>query len=481
MYTPNKKIFAKCNVTISQPALAPYTVNYLVMRAIADESDQKAVEENLNQYLAEKASDKLPNTKLHFTFIDGDMGSQISLMAAAGEKFDLTMNPYGLSMPSAVAKGIFLPIDDLLKKYGQTIMKVVDPKMWAASTIKGKIYAIPHPFVYATTNSMVFKKELVEKYKFDYMSVKTPKDLEPFLKDVKKGEPGMTPFFPDWSSLLNTQVADKVIEGVSYYLKDNKLIWDFDIPENLENAKTLYDFYNKGYIPKDLISIIENIAQSKSGKYAVVPDAGIYDATGEKSTNLYGFPTVEAPLFTPIIGTTGVLTMYTAVSATSEDPERAMMMQDYMYEDKTFFNLTCYGKEGLNFEYTAGKGTDNPSVKTKDGSKWTIWECWTGPLWYQWDSNWNSTKALQAMKKATESAPVSPILGFLPDLEPIKKEAAQVSAIYDETRKVLVNGIEPNLETYLAEQKVKAQKAGLDKMIVELNAQLTKWRTQNGK
>jgi putative aldouronate transport system substrate-binding protein len=156
-------------------------------------------------------------------------------------------------------------------------------------------------------------------------------------------------------------------------------------------------------------------------------------------------------------------------------------MQDYMYADKTFFNMTCYGKEGLNYEVTANAGTDNPSVKTKENSKWTIWACWTGPLWDQWDSNWNSTAALENMKKSTAAAAVSPLLGFIQDNEPIKNEIAQIQAIIDETDKVITNGIEKDPDKYLAEQKAKAQKVGLDKVLAEMERQANEWKTKNGK
>lgn len=48
----------------------------------------------------------------------------------------------------------------------------------------------------------VFKKDLVEKYNFDYKSVQTLKDLEPYLETLKENEPGITPVLdivsPNW-------------------------------------------------------------------------------------------------------------------------------------------------------------------------------------------------------------------------------------------------------------------------------------------
>ncbi|HHV98872.1 MAG TPA: extracellular solute-binding protein [Clostridiaceae bacterium] len=464
-----------------KPTLEPYTVNYVVIKAIADMSDQPVVEEHLNDYLAEHAADILPNTKIKFTLVEGsEAGNQVSLMAAAGEPFDLFMNPWGLPLAQAVAKGIAIPLDDLLNKHGQTIMKRIEPKYWQAATFKGKKYAIPHPFVYAQTAGIVLKKDLVEKYNFDYKSVKDIKDLEPFLAAVKKGEPGMVPLFPlKWNFLWNLSKHD--MDGW-YDVETGKVIWPYDNEGVIERAKTLSEYYKKGYIAKDWISKIDaRDAECKTGKYAVMPDAGIYDETGEKSTNAYGFPTVEVPMYTPLIGTDRVLSCFTCISATSKDPERAMMLQDYMYADKTFFNMSCYGKEGLNYEVVEGAGTDNPTVRTLENSKWTIWACWTGPLWDQWPSNWNSAAALERMKKQTDSAAVSPILGFVQDNEPIKKEMAQIQPIMLEMDKILTSGSAPDVEKYLAEQKERARKAGLDKVIEELTRQIEEWKAANGK
>lgn len=464
--------------TASESTLEPYTVNYLVTKAIADESDQAVVEENFNKYLAEK----IPNTSLHFTFIDGsELANKVTMMSAAGEPFDLVAN--GLSVSQGAAKGIYIPLDDLLNQYGQTILKRIEAKYWPAVTIDGKKYSIPHPFVYAQSRAYVFKKDLVDKYQFDARSVKGLKDLEPFLEKVKAGEPGITGIFPHRDVfLLEHSYLDYINDFLVYDVNKNQLEWVLDDEKVIENAKTLNDFYKKGYIVKDYISKMDNAnAEAKTGKYAIVQDMGIYDESNAKSTSAYGYNTIEVLKNISLVGTGKITSVYTSVSATSKDPARAMMVQDFMYADKTFFNMTCYGKEGLNYEVTANAGTDNPSVKTLPNSKYTIWACWTGPLWDQWDSNWNSAASLAAMKKDTDAAAVSPLLGFTANFETIKKEISQIQAIYDEAYKVLTCGMEPDAEKYLADMKERVKAAGLDNVITEVNKQIADWKATNGK
>ena len=58
-------------------------------------------------------------------------------------------------------------------------------------TIDGKIYAIPSQTPWVNENVIVFKKDLVDKYNFDYKSVKSIRDLEPYLEKIKQNEPGI--------------------------------------------------------------------------------------------------------------------------------------------------------------------------------------------------------------------------------------------------------------------------------------------------
>jgi putative aldouronate transport system substrate-binding protein len=158
-----------------------------------------------------------------------------------------------------------------------------------------------------------------------------------------------------------------------------------------------------------------------------------------------------------------------------------MMFENLLYKDVEFSNHVAYGVEGQDWTYVSGKGTDKPIVKTSDNMKWAIWKCWIDPLWDQWGSNWNSYEALAFMKKGTDNATTSPILGFTFNTEPVKSQIAQITPIVDEAYKILVDGMASDVDKYLADLKVKLKAAGSDKVLAEINKQLGEWKTINKK
>lgn len=458
-------------------------LTYVLMKPNADESNQVSVEAALNKEL----KTKLPNTEIHFKFIDGaveDYNNKINLMFAAGEEFDLCMaNSVFNPLSSAVAKKNVVPLDDLLNKYGPDILKTIEAKYWPAVKFGGKIYSIPHPFVYAQPSGFVFKAELVDKYKFDSKSVKTVQDLEPFFAKLKANEKGITPFLAQGGLLQKLDNIDTIVSSLSYDVNDNTVRSKYDDPVMVKNWKTMVDYLNKGYIAKDRISVTDEISEIKTGKYAVMIDSGAYDPTAEKSTKAYGFKTYESLYTSSLLGTAKVTAVGSGISATSKNPERAMMFQNLLYKDKEFSNHVAYGVEGQDYTVVSGKGTDKPVVKTSDNMKWAIWKCWVDPLWEQWGSNWNSYEALDFMKKNTDAAPISPILGFTFNSEPVKKELAQISSIELPATKILTFGLVPggDVDKYLVDLKDKLKGAGYDKVLVEVNKQIAEWKKANGK
>ncbi len=121
---------------------------------------------------------------------------------------------------------------------------------------------------------------------------------------------------------------------------------------------------------------------------------------------------------------------------------------DLVWSDRYLSNTLCYGLEGKNYTITAGKGTDNPTVAAKTGAEqtWAIWHNWLGPLWDQWDSNWNSAQSLLDMQERNRNATVSKVCGFVFDSTNVKDELAQVSALSGEISPILSTGSMPDFD-----------------------------------
>jgi len=468
----------------------PYTVNFVVEQPQQNMSDQDAVESYLNDYLAQPGH--LPNTKVHFTFYTQDqILNKVQLDAASGIKHDLIS---GAGMPAGalnamVTAGVISPMtNDMLNTCAPDIMSEILPKYWPATTINNQIYAVPNPFVYSQPVGWVVQKTIAEKYNYDPSTYHQLSDLGPLLAQIKAGEPNMVPFLPDLGGgrailASSNSYCDTILSGIVYDCNQNKLEWVFDDPTVAANCAALVDFYQKGYMPTNLSSLLSSTGGNKvqqTGTYAVMSDSGGYDPTAAKSEAGYGMPLVPVLISNCIIGTGKVQTVYVSLSATSDNPERAMMFENYLYKDKTFANYVGYGKPDLNFTYVSGEGTDTPTVQWDNKSNWVIWICWISPLWDQWDSSWNTTAALNLMHQQTDTAPVSPVLGFTPDTEPIKNQVASITQLYTTAMGVLEQGAEGDAAAYLAQLKDQANNAGLQQILDTLNEQISQWQSTNG-
>ncbi|WP_337102235.1 extracellular solute-binding protein [Paenibacillus sp. YIM B09110] len=465
----------------AEPTKEFVDISWYMRKPIDTMNDQEAIEAEANKAIKEAV-----NANLHFTFIDAaSWEDKMKLMSASGEKYDLVFTSNWTNpIDTNVQKGAFLPLDDLLKEYGQDILAKVDERAWKAVTYNGKIMAVPSQSPFTTPQGIVFKKDLVEKYNVDYKQIKNLKDLEPYLETIKKNEPTITPLLVTKTvSAAGDFIADHTIvtKGIRYDEIGNKLVFETDIPQYVDNYRTMHDYYLKGYVAKDAAVKTDFTAEAKSGKYAVMRDSGGYTEDGSKSTALFGFPTVESLVYYPIISTSNMVGAATAISKTSKNPERAMELLNAVWKDKQLSNTLAFGLEGKNYTVKSGAGTDAISIEAKSGAEqtWAIWHNWLGPLWDQWDSSWNSKASLELMQKNNDEAKTSAILGFLFNGENVKSEIVQVNAVYAELLPILITGAMTDYDAFLADMKKRLADAGLDKIKAEAQTQLDAWKSQN--
>lgn len=385
-------------------------------------------------------------------------------------------------MSQEAAKKTIIPLDELLEKYGQDILKKIEPKYFEAATFDGKKYAVVHPFVYAQTSSFAFKKDLAEKYGLDTASIKKYSDMAAFLEKVKASEKSLIPLIPNGQLVYDKGTYDLVSPFIGYFPAENKVKSLFEDQATITEWKALSDYFKKGYIAKDAATKTDTNAEVKSGRYATFYGAGIYSADGSRSTNLWGFPSVESLHDMALVGTSSILTVASSISATSKNPERAMMLQNLLYADRQVLEALSAGVEGVDYKVLSGAGTQEQQIESVQPMKWKIWECWIGSLWDSWgDTKGNSTAFLNELQDLTNKAPVSPLAGFTFNSEPVKTEIAQMATITANIDKMLGNGVVPDVDKYLADIKAKLDAAGQQKVIAEIERQIAEWKANNGK
>lgn len=341
-------------------------------------------------------------------------------------------------------------------------------------TYNGKIQIVPSQQKLYNDVGWVFKKDLVEKYNFDYKSVKTMKDLEPYFDTLLANEPDIVPALdiatPNWG--YSDIVAMGGGKTVVFDEEKEEFIFNLEDPRTIEDYRTRNEWYKKGCFPKDALTLNSGEAK-KTGKYAVIRDNGAITEDGSKSSAAFGFPCLDLKMenHEPVTATT--FQSGQAISYNSPNPEKAMQMLNLVWKDPFISNTLAYGVEDVDYYYISGKGTDRPGLGLKDVSEqtWGISHNFIGPLFDQWESSWNSYDALRAMEEGNKNAVISKRADVQFDSTPIKTELAALSEVWSGAGRVLNYGAMNDFDSYINELIQKCKNAGVDKVIDELNRQ----------
>jgi len=444
------------------------------------QTDQDKVFAEVNKVIKEKI-----NATVEFkAFPFGDYDQKMQVVIASGENYDLAftagwINNYNQN----VAKGAFLPLDDLLAKYAPKSLASMPESMWSAVKIKGQIYGFINQQISARTPAISVERKLAEKYGLDLDGIAGKLtafnfDLfEPYLAAVHKDSPEKA-FIAPLASMMDifgveTIVGPNVPGAVSFTDGTLKVINQFESDEALAFAATMRDWNSKGYMnSKSRISTKKDEwADAQAGKWAMNID-GAYKPGGDVgASSQAGVPYIVAPAGTAYLTTGGISATLQAINRNSKNPERAMMLLELLNTDKDLFNLLNFGIKGEHYEIDAD-GFLIPGSKQKAYNPQVAWMFATNFLAHV-EKGMPAT-VWEDTKRVNDEAIPSNLLGFSFDSEPVKGEIAQTSAVYDEYSRAIELGVsdEAKYNEFLAKLKT----AGSDKIIAEMQAQIDAWK-----
>jgi putative aldouronate transport system substrate-binding protein len=462
--------------------LAPVTLT-LTYRA-QPQPDLKLVEAELNKLLQARIS-----TAVKLNPIDPSAwDDRIKLMVAGGEKLDLVFTAnWTNNYYQNVAQGNFIPLDDLLPRYAPKLLASMTPEVWDGASIKGHIYGVPNQILFAQPWGVYFRKDLVEKYKFDISKVKEYVDIEPFLKQIKEGEPGITPIYSnDKRDGQTFRAEDYNFElvgsntGIAIREDDPNLkaFNVFATPEYKQTIEMARRWYLAGYYDQDPLPESDAAAAFKAGKFAL----GLHLVPPGNEASLksrFGWDFVQQPITKQLFITTGRVTSnMLAISRTSQNPERAMMLLELLNSDKEVFNTLANGIEGKHWVWVdkVNQVIGFPEGVTPQTNGYNP----NTP--YLWGNVFNGSYTNESLvglwdehMRINKTAPASAGLGFAPDFSSYSTEVAQINAVIGEYNLVLGQGrLDP--ATGLPEFLKKLDQAGMPAMLAEVQRQLDEWK-----
>jgi putative aldouronate transport system substrate-binding protein len=435
---------------------------------------------NPDLQLVNDAVNKITQAKINATIklkpIEfGTYEQKMNTMVAANEPMDIIWTSSWLfKFDQNEKKGVFQPLDDLLKTNGQKLFSSLQEKFWNDAKLEGKIYAVPNWQISAQRAGLVIQKRFVDKYKLDVSKIKKIEDIEPFLKQIKDGEPGIVPF--GTTRGFYTGMIYNIDTTIPVYKNDasNKVLFDIT-PEMKQNFDLVHSWYTKGYINENAATLKNAADAYNKGNTAVW-----FDFTGKPGSEVEfkaadgGNDVVLVPLAKAVF--TGASSTLNAISRTSKNPDRAMMFLELVNTDKELYNTLVYGIEGKHYTKTTG----NYIKINQDAGYFTNTDWIFGNIINEYLPEGAPADKLEQTKKINDEAEVSKYYGFKFNSDPVKTEVANVNAVNDEYYQGLATGT-TDPATVLPKYEAALRKAGAEAIQAERQKQLDAWLAANGK
>ena len=410
--------------------------------------------------------------KLNMTLIDsGAYTEKMNMKLATKEYFDICwtsswMNPYS----KGVKNESYYPLTKLIDENAPELWDLI-PSYWFDATKRdGEIYAVPNQQIASTIPALTMDKKWVDKYKLDVNSIKSVKDLEPFLQTIKDNEPDYYPARPYGNFLM--EKYESIAGGVGLDLRDTEkltAIYDYEA-EGYEAGMDLNrEWFEKGYYREDVASVVDDTNDFLAGKYVVT-------GTGWKP----GFESTQSALlggehiaikFSDRAYVTGAgltSTMY-AISAYSKHPEKSIKLISLINSNKDLYNLLCYGIEGKHYNRV-----DDNHIKLVDNGGYYLNASWEFGNQFnayllegQDDNIWEETE------KLNNNAEKSRILDFIFDSSNIQTELSQISTVTQEFKNMNNGSI--NWRECFEEYKSRLKAAGIENVKKEVQRQLDEY------
>lgn len=430
------------------------------------------------------AVNKITKAKINATVklqpqIFADYTQKMNTTVAAGENFDiLWTSNWNFDYVTNQSKGAFIPLDDLITKYAPTVTKSMPDFVWNATKIGGKIYGVPNYQTVTNKEGFLIQKKYADKYNLDVKSIKKLEDLEPFLAKVKAGESkDVVPFLVDRAGRFGNMYRMNGLELITSIAgidltNPDKVINVYETPQFAKYLDLMKSWHDKGLINDNAATLKNKADIEKTGNAVVqvhnVLKPGVEDAykIANGGNDVIAIPVTEA-----WAGTGSIITTMSAISKTSKNPDRAMMLINLLNTDKELYNTISFGVEGKHYT----KVSDNVVKINKDAgyvpnASWVFGNTFNAFLPEGQDPN-----VVANTKKENETAKPSPLMGFKFVTAPVAAEIANIVTVIDQYNPGLATGTVPASEK-LKEFQDKLKQAGADKVIAEAQKQLDEWK-----
>lgn len=455
----------------------------------------------LNKILTEKVNaeldiyfiswtDYLSNYNLTLAQMDGT----VDLVGTASDWLD--------AWPNA-KNGAFLELsEDMLKTYAPQTWASVPAENWELCKYNGEIYLMPEDnYAQWTNHGFAYRLDWAKEAGLED-GVHSWEDLTEYFRYVKQAYPDITPWDSDgtqyatmvggWISSHSDYVSidginsgamwggtkDDLYTVYSPYITDTdslvefaKLmkewdeigVWKTDVLNN--TTSTNRDDYRIGKVAAE-----QHHTQTWTDLVSHTPANTIYQDDEDADTGFFYFGE-ESKNVTALSITHGAM----AVSAGSQNPERALMVYDLLRNDPDCYKLFCYGIQGVSWDVDENGMRITPEGYNQDtdniGGTTNYW-------WGRNDDleikdatrNWDAIDKLYAEYDSIKIE--YPYGQFVADVDNIQSYISNINEIHTNYMKQIAYGkYSGTAEEIVAEYQEALKAAGIDTVTEELQRQ----------
>lgn len=460
------------------------TLNW-IMPGEGEKKDSKRVWAEFNEKL--KSYKGMENVNVNIRVITtSDYNKSFNMLQSEKSNIDIVQT-YLLDWGDCINKELFLPLDELIDNYAPNIRKELPEKIFEYGRYNGELYFVPnYQMMYSPDWGVYAETELLDNYGneenmrdtflnsqyWDENCWDAIEDYLKFLKDngklglgyIKKGRPERKGYEPIGNDFL-----------VDIY--NSKVYFADEAPHIKFTNKKLSEFYKKGYLRKDILSIDEDSDERGGEGYSVFHEQLWPSISGKDVYELYGkkfkvFQTLKyhfLPKDAPAGGN--------AIMKDSKHPKEAARLLELMNteEGKELYRLLVYGNEGEHYVLN-----DNGRISVPDSEegnnvsvRYGLWKWIVGNTEYAFESETEEVGNAKFLleENFNPSNIESKLKGFVVDNSKISVELMQISALSNEytyLRKGVADDFEKDYEEYMQ----KLHEAGIDKVRSEYQRQV---------
>ena len=384
---------------------------------------------------------------------------RLNLELASGADYDIVrMGPD--EFRALVGQNAFLPLDDLLAKYGQEMKSVISAETWELTTYDGKIYGVPMMNERANIESTI----LMRKDILDALGLEVPTTKEEFasvLRAVKKAYPDMIPYSVMSSGNVNGIYSETLLSAFDIYFEwndvDGTLKHYVQMPEYKEYLAYLATLYSEGLIDKDIaINKKVNLDEKfTSGKVFAIP-SNWYEASTQVPALYANVPSAEITYVLPLKDENGIahirankyLNNVSVVLKNSKHPEDAVKFMNAKLTEPTFTYVTL-GTEGETFTKEGDKYEPIMPIfsEVRNNAWWYlngIREVEYADMWMaRTRRNVELGKAFDAVNAESDSYAVYSPVANMPTPASLSKYRASLNQLVVDNEIIFVTGVKP--------------------------------------